>query len=82
MEYIALNSHKRYTFASVEEHMGNILCDTLLEHRRGETAGFLSRWKRGTEVAVETIGNWYWIVHETEEAGMVPRLVRARRAKI
>jgi hypothetical protein len=33
-------------------------------------------------VAVETVGNWYWIVGEIEEAGMVPRLVRTYRAKM
>jgi transposase len=33
-------------------------------------------------VAVETTGNWYWIVDEIEAAGMVPRLVHARRAKM
>ena len=32
-------------------------------------------------MAVETVGNWYWIVDEIEAAGMVPRLVHARRAK-
>jgi transposase len=31
---------------------------------------------------VETIGNWYWIVDEIEEAGMVPRLVHARKSKL
>jgi transposase len=82
MEYIAFDSHKRYTFASVEEHTGNILCEARIEHRRGEITRFLSRWKAGTEVAVETIGNWYWIVDEIEEAGMVAQLVHARRAKM
>jgi transposase len=33
-------------------------------------------------VAVETVGNWYWIVDEIEEAGMLPRLVHARKAKL
>ena len=36
----------------------------------------------GSPVAVETIGNWYWIVDEIEQAGMVPRLVHARKAKM
>jgi len=31
---------------------------------------------------VETIGNWYWITDEIEAAGMGPRLVNARRAKL
>jgi transposase len=82
MEYIAFDSHKRYTFASVEEHTGAILRDTRIEHQRGAFKEFLSEWKEGTPVAVETIGNWYWIVDEIEKAGMVPQLVHARRAKM
>ena len=31
---------------------------------------------------METIGNWYWIVDEIEAAGMNPRLVHARNAKM
>jgi len=31
---------------------------------------------------VETIGNWYWIVDEIEQAQMVPKLVHARKAKL
>jgi hypothetical protein len=33
-------------------------------------------------VAVETVGNWYRIVDEIEEAGMAPQLVHARKAKL
>jgi transposase len=43
---------------------------------------FLAGYNPGTPVAVETIGNWYWIVDEIEQAGMVPRLVHARKAKL
>src|SRR5437870_6088218 len=43
-----------------------------------------SNWRpeRGSPVAVETIGNWYWIVDEIEAAGCVPKLVHARKAKL
>jgi transposase len=82
MEYIALDSHKRYSFASVEEHGGAILREARIDHHRGAVTEFLSAWKPGTPVAVETIGNWYWIVDEIEAAGMVPQLVHARRAKM
>jgi len=60
MEYIAFDSHKRYTFASVEEHTGNVLRTGRINHCRGAISEFLSAWKPGTEVAVETTGNWYW----------------------
>ena len=82
MEYIAFDSHKRYTFASVSEHTGNVLSAGRINHRRGAITQFLSAWKPGTAVAVETVGKWYWIVDEIEAAGMVPQLVHARRAKL
>ena len=31
---------------------------------------------------METVGNWYWIVSEIEQAGMVSKLVHALRAKM
>jgi transposase len=82
MEYIALDAHKRYSFASVEEQTGAILSEARIDHRRGAIAEFLSAWKPGTSVAVETTGNWYWIVDEIEAAGMVAQLVNARHAKM
>lgn len=39
------------------------------------------RCERGAPVAVETIGNCYWITNEIEAAGMVPRLVHAGEAR-
>ncbi|MCK4303510.1 MAG: IS110 family transposase [Candidatus Eisenbacteria sp.] len=49
---------------------------------RGELRKFLSNCEAGSPVAVETIGNWYWIVDEIEAAGFKPRLVHARKAKL
>jgi transposase len=71
----------KYTFASVEESTGNVLSSGRIDQCRGAITEFLSAWMPGTEVAVETIGNWYWIVDEIEAAEMIPRLVHARRAK-
>ena len=82
MDYIALDSHKRYSFASVESEDGAKRTEARVEHRPGAIHQFLERFDHGSPVAVETVGNWYWIVGEIEEAGMVPRLVHARRAKM
>lgn len=82
MEYIAFDSHKRYTLASVETQTGGQLYEARVEHDRGSVKQFLSRFDPGSPVAVETVGNWYWIVDEIEEAGMVPQLVHARKAKL
>jgi transposase len=79
---IAFDSHKRYTFARVENENGEHPEECKIQHRRGNIAAFLSRQPPGSPVAIETIGNWYWIVDEIEQAGMVPRLVHARKAKM
>jgi len=82
MEIIALDSHKRYSQVCVQNENGQILCERRLEHSRGSISGFLGGYSEGSPVAVETIGNWYWIVDEIERAGMVPKLVHAHKAKL
>jgi len=82
MSIIAFDSHKRYTFARIENENGEHPRESRIEHRRGNIAAFLSGEQPGSHVAIETIGNWYWIVDEIEQARMVPQLVHARKAKM
>src|SRR4030043_1631029 len=82
MSIIAFDSHKYYTFARVEDEAGRNVQECRIEHRRGNIAGFLGRQQPGSVVAIETIGNWYWIVDEIERAGMRPVLVHAGKAKV
>ena len=82
MSMIAFDSHKRYTFARVEDDHGNHPQEFRIEHHRGHIAKFLGQHPPGSSVAIETIGNWYWIIDEIEQAGMVPHLVHARKAKM
>lgn len=82
MQYIAFDSHKHYTLASVEPVLGGAPREFRIAHERGAIRQFLATCEIGSPVAVETVGNWYWIVEEIEAAGMVPRLVHARKAKL
>jgi hypothetical protein len=82
MQYISFDAHKHYTLACVEHQTGGILRETRLEHQRSAIQTFLQQWDAGSPVAIETVGNWYWLVDEIEAAGMVPRLVHARKAKL
>ena len=78
-EYIAFDAHKRYTLASVVRPDGQRVREQRIAHERGALRSFLERCERGSPVAVETIGNWYWIVDEIEAAGCLPRwCTRAR----
>jgi transposase len=70
------------TLASVEREAGRLVCELQIPHERGALRQFLQRCDTGSPVAVETSGNWYWIVDEIEGAGCVPQLVHARKAKL
>jgi transposase len=82
MQCIAFDSHKHYTLACVESAKGRKRREARIDHERGALRGFLGTCQAGSPVALETIGNWYWIVDEIEAAGMQPRLVNARKAKL
>jgi hypothetical protein len=79
---IAFDSHKRYTLASVETRDGKLIRQQRINHRQGSIKEFLLEFAAGCPVAVETVGNWYWITDEIEQAGMRPELVHARKAKL
>lgn len=82
MEYIALDVHKKYTWARVENNRGDRLSEMRLAHAHGTVKNFVSRWSSGSAVAVETVGNWYWVVDEIEAGGGKAQLVNARLAKL
>lgn len=81
-EYIAFDSHKRYTLAEREERSSGRAVQRRIEHRPGAIAEFLRDCEAGTEVAVEATGNWYWIINEIEQSRLVPRLTHPRKAKL
>ncbi len=82
MEYIASDANKRYTQVSVETVDGKRRYEGRIAHARGALQQFLTTCECGSPVALETVGNWYWIVDEIEAAGQVPQLVHARKAKL
>jgi transposase len=82
MEIIALDAHKRYSQVCVQNRDGRFLCERRINHSKGAIKRFLSGWTGGANVALETVGNYYWIVDEIEQAGMQPQLVHAHKAKL
>ena len=82
MQYIAFDAHKRYTLASVARVDGHLVREERIEHERGALREFLEQCEPGSPVAVETTGNWYWIVDEIEAGGCIPKLAHARKAKL
>src|SRR4029434_274519 len=81
MEYIAFDAHKHYTLASVVRPDGRLVREQRLPHERGALQQFLARCESGSPVAVETIGNWYWIVDEIGAGRCVHHVGHAPKAR-
>jgi transposase len=81
-EYIAFDSHKRYTLMEREQVKSGKTTHLRIEHAPGAIRQCLRSREPGTAVAVEATGNWYWIVDEIEQAGLEPKLVHPRKAKL
>jgi transposase len=52
-----------------------------VERDEGEMRRYLATLPPGSPVALETSGNWYWLVRAIEEAGLDPRLAHALEVK-
>jgi transposase len=81
-EYIAFDSHKRYTWVDRREVATGRVRQYRVEHAPGAIRQALAGCAPGTAVAIEATANWYWITDEIEQAHCVPRLVHPRKAKL
>lgn len=81
-EYIAFDSHKRYTWVEHEQAITGKVKQYRIEHAPGAIRQALAGCAPGTAVAIEATANWYWITDEIEQAHCVPQLVHPRKAKL
>ncbi len=81
-EYIAFDSHKRYTWVEHEQVATGEVRQYRLNHAPGAIRNALANCEPGTPVAIEATANWYWIIDEIEQAQLEPRLVHPRKAKL
>ena len=80
-QYIGCDAHARYSiFVSMDEK-GHSSPPVRVEHDELELRRFLGSLPVGSPVALETSGNWYWLVRAMEEAGLDPRLAHALEVK-
>lgn len=79
---IGCDAHRRYSLFAVLDTSTLSAEQTRVNHQPGAIFEFLSDFPEGTPVALETVGNYYWIVDEIEQAGCVPLLAHAAKAKV
>lgn len=80
--FIGCDAHKNYSEFVVIDEKSQVLQRAKVIHRKGAIKSYLQRFPEGTQVALETVGNYYWIVDEIEEAGCNPLLAHAAKAKL
>ena len=78
---VGCDAHKYYSLFAVLDDRGKLQEEQRVDHEPGAIRAYLSELPEGTPVALESVGNWYWIVDEIEAAGCVPRMAHALFAK-
>ncbi len=79
--YTGCDAHKKYSVFTTIDETGKFGPTRRVEHDREDYQLFLKTLPAGSPIAVESTGNWYWMIDEMEKAGHVPSLVNAGKAK-
>jgi transposase len=80
-QYIGCDTHLKYSVFRIMDENGRLGPSIRVEHAGGELDRFLATLPPGSPVAVETTGNWMWVVDRIERAGLEPHLADARQTK-
>jgi len=80
--FIGCDAHKKSSLFVAVDEAGETKPAVRVNHDRESYRTFLRGLRPGSCIAVETVGNWYWIVDEMQQAGHQPRLAHARKAKL
>jgi len=80
--YIGCDAHKTYSIFTAISENGEIHDAKRVEHNKEKYRTFLSTLPQASRIAVESTGNWYWMIDEMEKAGHIPLLTHAGKAKL
>jgi len=80
--YIGNDAHKKYSvFVTVNEN-GRAGSPERVPHDKDLYKKYLATLPPCSPIAIESVGNWYWMVEAMEHAGHQPVLVHPRKAKL
>lgn len=81
-EYIGCDAHKKYSVFVCITEAGEVKAPVRVKHEKEAYRNFLYTLPAGSKIAVETVGNWYWMIDAMEQAGHKPQLTHAVKAKL
>jgi transposase len=80
--YTGDDAHKKYSvFVTVNEN-GRAGSPERVPHDKDLYKKYLATLAPGSPIAIESVGNWYWMIEAMEQAGHRPVLVHPRKAKL
>jgi len=80
--FVGCDAHKHYSQLEVQDSSSQVIHRLRIDHSRGALASFFSKLPAGTPVALESVGNRYWIADQIEAAGCRPLLTNPAKAKL
>jgi transposase len=80
--YIGDDAHKKYSVFQTVNEMGKAASPEKVPHDKELYRKYLSTLPSCSPIAIESVGNWYWMIDEMEKAGHKPILVHPRKAKL
>jgi len=80
--FVGCDAHKHYSQLEIQDDSAKVFRRLRIDHRRGALSSFFSSLPTDTPVALESVGNWYWIADEIEAAGCLPVLTNPGKAKL
>jgi hypothetical protein len=80
-QFIGCDMHKKFSVFVAMDERGRTSPPVKVSNDSLELEAYLKKIPKGTPVAVEASGGWYWFVDRLEEAGLDVRLVNPLEAK-
>jgi transposase len=80
--YIGCDAHKKYSVFRVVDEKGQIGSPERIGHEKELYRKYLTTLPAGSPIAIESVGNWYWMIDAMEKAGHKPILVHPGKAKL
>jgi transposase len=80
--YTGDDAHKKYSVFVTVNETGKVSSPERVPHDKNLYRKYLATLPPGSPIAVESVGNWYWMIEAMEKAGHKPILVHPRKAKL
>lgn len=80
-QFIGCDAHKKFSIFVAVDEKGKASRPVRVEYTRDSLRTYFATLPAQSEIAIESMGSWYWIVDEMERAEHIPHLTNPLEAK-